>query len=92
MNATDLPDAFNFPCADARGQPVVREEAERCVPVVEIETFSRDNAGRLDAPQAADVITSLAYGPGHVLLESVESGPHGSGSEPSAHRSEADVE
>lgn len=91
LNAADLPDAFTFRCADSRGQAIAREEAEWCIPVVEIETISRDNAGRLVAPQTAAAITSLVYGPGHVLLESVESGPHGSASEPDTHRSEKDV-
>lgn len=77
LSTADLPDAFIFRCADARGQAIAREEAAWCIPVVEVETISRDKAGSPVAPNVADTITSLVYGPGHILLESVESGPSG---------------
>ncbi len=75
LDARTLPDSFIFRCNDANGELVGRDSAVSCVPVVAIETISRDKAGRLVSPSNADTIVSLVFGPGHVLLESVESGP-----------------
>ncbi|WP_141712842.1 hypothetical protein [Burkholderia ubonensis] len=73
--AAELPESFVFRCSDANGHSVARDQAAWCIPVVEIETISVDQAGRPVEPTVAHSITSSVYGPGHTFLEQVTSGP-----------------
>ncbi|HDR9202011.1 hypothetical protein [Burkholderia vietnamiensis] len=73
--AAELPESFVFRCSDADGHSVARDQAAWCIPVVEIETVSVDQAGRPVEPKVAYSITSSVYGPRHTFLERVTSGP-----------------
>ncbi|WP_206514316.1 hypothetical protein [Burkholderia cenocepacia] len=72
--AAELPESFVFRCSDADGHAVARDQAAWCIPVVEIETVSVDQAGRPVEPKVAYSMTSSVYGPGHTFVERVTSG------------------
>lgn len=73
--AAEFPESFVFRCSDANGHSVARDHAAWCIPVVEIETVSVDQAGWPAEPTVAHSISSSLYGPGHTFLEQVTSGP-----------------
>jgi hypothetical protein len=74
-DASKMSDAFIFRCGDANGNQVPRAEAIWCIPVVEIETVSADEAGKPVPPRGAYTVSSSVYGPNHLFLEHVASAP-----------------
>ncbi|WP_186064567.1 hypothetical protein [Burkholderia gladioli] len=74
LPASESPESFIFRCADADGNPVKRDSAAWCTPVVEIDTNSTDAGGHPVAPRDAASITTSAYGPGHTFIEHLVSG------------------
>ncbi len=73
--ATEMPESFILRCVDANGNRVPRAEAIWCIPVVEIETVSVDEAGKPVPPKGAYTVSSSVYGPDHVFIEHVMSAP-----------------
>jgi len=66
---------IHFQCYDRTGRYEAREDAYWCVPIVEHEVVSVDKFGTPVAPEVADTVSYLLYGPGHVLLRHLPSRP-----------------
>jgi hypothetical protein len=75
--ASDWPERMAWYCTDSDKREVARSDprATRCIPIVEVETFSVDENGKPVAPSEADFISIKEYGPNHTFVRSTSSPP-----------------
>lgn len=69
------PDGNIFFCWNEKDEVVSRNKAKWCVPLVEFETLSVDEAGKPVPPNHASFISRKEYGPNHTFVRSVSTPP-----------------